>query len=577
MKRAWIFLLLSFTKISCALASTEDEFISKISSLIAIGDTHGARRVSLFTKDLYPSSNKVLPLVIRTLADDGYLKEAVSMLPPIYNDEGVKKYFSVLESIGWNYLTKEEGISSSSNIASMLGAYRTHDARCVALLLKKLNSSNAFDRHLAVNLSISYQDGALKKKILQMLKEEKNYFVRLKVMEACGKMRIKKSEKILSELLLSNTLTFDQRYKAIISLMNIADKPKSDQIEKLIKSPRTSMREYAVTLIDHFELTDQAQLLVSTLEDRHPSVRTKAIIALLSLNIDVSKYERIKGVIEKIIQTDVCEVSEIAKLLLLKMNKESAVEAFKASILGSDEKRARFSSRVIGFGGKALEGLLLESFHQTKDPIVKANLAIAMMGKNLGDYSLTSYLANFLETYENKLMLKSEYSPYFLGIDESAVRHIPYISNYPGLVDSMSRLHLLSKLAIIDSRLVRKSMKKFLKDRMWGVSSTAAIVMLEDCRLDDIALLEDLLDDEDPQVRLQAALVLAFYGNSKKAAGNLEETYKSVAWEKKIMILEALGSIGSRDSIPFLLERMKKETFIMQKIAAASLLQCLYH
>ena len=112
---------------------------------------------------------------------------------------------------------------------------------------------------------------------------------------------------------------------------------------------------------------------------------------------------------------------------------------------------------------------------------------------------------------------------------------------------------------------------------MWGVSSSAAIMMLEDSKLEDIELLKDLLKDKDPMVRLQAALVLAFYGNDKSVSSVLEKAYDKVDWEKRIMILEAIGVIGNRTSIPFVIEKMKKESFILQKMAAASLLQCLYH
>ncbi|MCH9621552.1 MAG: hypothetical protein S4CHLAM20_09740 [Chlamydiia bacterium] len=572
-----LFLVVMTSSLFGALISTEKEFISKISSLMTIGDHSGARRVSFLTKELYPKSQNVMSLYIRSLANDGLLKEALSHLPVIAGDDDVRKYFSVLESIGWNFLLHEEGISSVSNIASLLGAYRTRDARCVHLLLKKLNSTNAYDRHLAVKLCTAYSDLPLKRKITDMLKTEKNYFVKLMLIDAAGKMKIKECEEDLRDMISSNSKTFEERCMAITALISLTDKPKKVEIDSLKSSHKTSMRELCVKLITHFEMSEHLDVLIELLNDRHPSVRTKALLGLVLLDSDRSVLKGVKRKIHALVQNDTIEVSEIAKIALLSVNTEEGLESFSSSLLSTDVKKARFGSRVIGYTGSKANALIQKVFRESSDPIVKANLCLAMIGKDIDDFSAAKYLSQFLKEYSGKLMMQSEYAPFFIGIDESSVRHIPYIPNYPKLVDSMTRLQLLSKLSILEVEGAYESMRSFLKNKMWGVSSSAAIMMLEDSKLEDIELLKDLLKDEDPIVRLQAALVLAFYGNDKSVASVLEKAYDSVDWEKRIMILEAIGVIGNRASIPFVIEKMKKESFILQKMSAATLLQCLYH
>ncbi len=559
------------------LVSTEKEFISKIASLITIGDNKGARRVGFLTKELYPESKSVLSLYVRALAGDGYLKEALALLPEISGDKEVREHFSTLEAIGWNFLLYEEGISSVSNIASLLGAYRTHDARCVHLLLDKLNSSNAYDRHLAVKLCMAYRDLPLRKKITEMLSAEKNYFVKLMLIEAAGKMKIAECEPLLKEMISSNARTIEERCVAIQSLIHLSDKPKKEELFELKTSSKTSMRGYCAALITHFQMHEHVDLLIEFLNDRHPSVRAQAVLGLMLLEVPKNVLIGLREKIYQLVQNDVVEVSELAKIPLLVIDEEKGLEAFSSALLGSDPKKARFSSRVIGYTGTVSNALIQEVFRKSKDPIVKANLCLAMIGKDIDDFSAAKYLSEFLKEYSGKIMMKGEFSPFFVGIDESSVRHIPYIPNYPNLVDSMTRLQLLSKLSILGVEGVGDSMRSFLKNRMWKVSSSAAIMMLEDSKLEDIDLLKDLLKDKDPMVRLQAALVLAFYGNESSVTSVLEEAYDSVDWEKRIMILEAIGVIGNRSSIPFVIEKMKKESFILQKMAAATLLQCLYH
>ncbi len=560
-----------------AYVGNEKEFISKISSLITIGDRKGARRVSFLTRELYPDSKPVLSLYVRSLANDGYLKEALSLLPPISSDKEVRVYFPVLEAIGWNYLLYEEGISSVSNIASLLGAYRTQDARCVHLLLKKLDSTNAYDRHLAVKLSMAYRDLPLRKKILTMLSEEKNYFVKLMLLEAVGAMEIKEAEGFLRTVVSSTSKTTDERCVAIKSLVALSDKPQEKEILDLHKSSKTSMRELCISLITHFEMKEHAQLLIKSLKDRHHNVRAKALLGLVMLDVDKKDLLPLLPKIKAMMEKDKVEVSVIASIVLTSLDVEKGQAAFAKNLLSEDQERARFASRAVGNVGKALHPVILDCYHKSKDQIVQANLALAMLGKDIDDFVAVKYLSRFLKEYSGKIMMKGEHSPLFVGVDESSAGHIPYIQNYPSLVDSMTRLQLLSKLSILEVDGVEESMRAFLKNRMWRVSSSAAILMLEESRLEDIEVLKNLLADKDPEVRLQAALVLAFYGNDKSTCPVLEETYDKVDWEKRVMILEAMGVIGDRKSIPFVLDKMKKETFILQKMAAATLLQCLYH
>lgn len=576
--RAVLFsIIFSYSFLCAGYVGTEKEFISKISSLITVGDHKGARRVSFLTKELYPNSDGVLSLYIRSLANDGYLKEALNLLPPILGAQDISKHFSVLEAIGWNFLLHEEGISSVSNIASLLGAYRTQDARCVHLLLKKLDSTNAYDRHLAVKLSMSYRDLPLRKKILQMLQVEKNYFVKLMLLEAAGSMEIKEAEGILRKVVASSSKTPDERGVAIKSLVSLSDKPQKKELQQLQKSHNTSMRELCVSLITHFEMKEYADMLIGFISDRHPKVRAKAMLGLILLDVDKKQILPLLPKIESLIEKDVVDVSVIASILLLSIDQEKGLAVFARNLLSKEKERARFASRVIGHIGKVAHPLILDAYHKSSDPMVQANLSIAMLGKDIDDYTAVKYLSRFLKEYSSKIMIRGEYAPLFMGIDESKVRHIPYIQNYPNLVDSMTRLQLLSKLSILEVDGVEDSLRSFLKNRMWKVSSSAAILMLEESSLDDFDALKQLLKDEDATVRLQAALVLAFHGNDKTTCRVLEEIYDKVDWEKRIMILEAIGVIGDKGSVPFILEKMKKESFILQKMAAATLLQCLYH
>ncbi|MCB1108984.1 MAG: HEAT repeat domain-containing protein, partial [Chlamydiia bacterium] len=94
---------------------------------------------------------------------------------------------------------------------------------------------------------------------------------------------------------------------------------------------------------------------------------------------------------------------------------------------------------------------------------------------------------------------------------------------------------------------------------------------------DALDIVKGLLDSKDPKVRVQAALVLAFMGREKSAATVLEDAYSNVPRECKLTILEALGAIGSEESLPFLVRTLDEPFQITRVVAASSIIQCLYH
>jgi len=90
---------------------------------------------------------------------------------------------------------------------------------------------------------------------------------------------------------------------------------------------------------------------------------------------------------------------------------------------------------------------------------------------------------------------------------------------------------------------------------------------------DDTSLevVRQLLEDNDPQVRLQACLVLAMYGKDETVLRQLQDAYPGADFDMKLSILEALGSVGGTGSFSFLLGVLR-EPFPMLRVAGASAL-----
>jgi len=120
-----------------------------------------------------------------------------------------------------------------------------------------------------------------------------------------------------------------------------------------------------------------------------------------------------------------------------------------------------------------------------------------------------------------------------------------------------------------------EAIKTFLKQRQYGVTGLAAETLLGEGDETAIEHVRALLDDKDPQIQAEAALVLATWGRDPTAIPHLLAVYPKGDRQLQVKILEALGRIGDRETIPFLIERLKEPSLMLRMIAATILIQTL--
>jgi hypothetical protein len=83
--------------------------------------------------------------------------------------------------------------------------------------------------------------------------------------------------------------------------------------------------------------------------------------------------------------------------------------------------------------------------------------------------------------------------------------------------------------------------------------------------------------DNSHHVKVQAALILALWGREESAIATLQQAYGGSDRELKEKIIEGVGRVGAKSSIPFLVEKLQEPSPTLRLLAAAALLQCLYH
>jgi HEAT repeat protein len=215
-----------------------------------------------------------------------------------------------------------------------------------------------------------------------------------------------------------------------------------------------------------------------------------------------------------------------------------------------------------------------KELHDHSDPLVKMNLALGLIGERRCLEEASNVLYEML--HKETLLMWDQSSPFRL-LAKSDLHHREQIPNYPKMVDQMVRLELLNVLAILRHPKAQEAIKAYLKTHTFGVTGVAVAVLMEEGDDEALELAKSLLQDKDVDIRVQAAFILAMMGNDPVAVKVLQEAYPEMAREMKIQILEAIGQVGDRESIPFLIEILKEPFQILRVAAASAMIRCLYH
>lgn len=563
---------------SIQLSAREEIAKKRIYNHLLIRDALSAVKEGKKAKDAYPESKEIQIALIDALCANGNETEALELwqecFPPTDNIDR-----RMIEVLAWGVLNKGE-TSSQLNVQlyALLGAAFTRDARAIPLLIEQLQSSNALLRTVAIKLCCAFGDTPLKAEISRLLKEEKVWYVRLEVIQAVGALHMIELKPELKEIIGNNKTLAEEKAAAIGALAQMYDKVDREEILALIKSNRGGLRQLACEIIAYMNLYEHLDLVLPLLQDSSPDVKISALNTLALLRAKEVGGHPIASLIEKQLKDASPEVAITASYALLLMDKKSAHLSLEKWIQSDNEMWRRMASAAVAASGTYGTRLALKILKESKDPFVRANAAIGLIGQRLYVIQACDELYSFLIKNPTQLwMWENEHNPLFRSLAPSMVKHIEQIPHYPVVIDQLVRLDLLSILSIMRYPKAQNAVKEFLKMRSWGVTGAAAATLLQEGDEEGLEAVRALLDDKEEKIRVQAALIMTLVGNDLSAAKVLQEMYPLVDRETKVHILEAIAHVGDPQSIPFLLTILKEPFQLLRFVAASALIQCLYH
>jgi HEAT repeat protein len=566
-----------FLLVFTSLVADDKEVVKRVHAHLIVKDYYSACEEARSGINLYPNSILMRESSVKAFARAGCEKEMFAAWEA-YVHMAAEPYENnrLIEEMAWAVIRK--GATSPSppvRMIGMVGALFGQDAQSIDILLNGLNDSNALIRQNTLQLVSNLHDIELKDRVYTLFQEERSIDVLIKAISAIGKMKIHAAKNSLLAILSNDKSRAEVKAAAIEAILELQESIDSEEIQRLATSSRAGLRQLACEIISFFDCTQDIGTVILLLKDHCPEVRARALLTLGRMRVAEHKGKPITEYLAELKDDRDSDVSMMTGWVMMLHDPKQGYEILRPWLNDPTQETRIFAASLLGATGKYGMSYAVEIFDQSRDPYVQMNLALAMASQHEQIDRSCQILFSCLEKHSEKWMWKDKMGFHFLApsdVVRSAV--IPY---HPESVDQMVRLEIFNILAILKYPNTIDAIKKFLKERNWGVTASASALLLLEGDDSAVELVESLLQDKDPKVRIQAALILSLWGKGDNAINTLKEAYSGATRDMKERILEGLGRVGVRNNIPFLLEKLQEPYAVLRIIAAAALLQTLYH
>lgn len=552
--------------------------VRRIQAHLILKDYQSAYDEAQTAVRLYPDSIPLREELIKSLSKlgrEGEMLQQWDEYTKLFPDKSSNRV--LIEEMAWGVLTKAcRSPSLLVRLMGMLAAFFSQDAKGVEMLHLSMQDSNAAIRAVAVKLAGHYRDAKLKDDVKRLFREEQVWLVRKEIIEAIGQMKMGELRPDLERLIASDQSLAEEKVLAIEALVELLDEIKRDEVVRLAYANRAGLRLLACEAIAHFRSLRDQDLLLQLADDYHADVRSAAFQALGLVRPAGSQEALCAKARAHLVDSSPTVAVSAAWLLTLYRAQEGQLALEKLLQAQRSEVRILAAGALAATGRYGLP-LASTLFKTHTDPYVRMNLALGLIGQrvHVSEASLVLDRTMMQETekwvWQEKGIFRTV-SPRSLQKAE-----LDDTDTSPEAENQLVRLKLLNQLAIVRYSTAQESIRRFLAERTWGISGLAAALLLTEGDDYAVDLVKELLNDANPKIQLQAALILSLWSREEAAIQTLEQAYWKADRESKEKILEGLGRIGSMHSVPFLIQVLREPSQGLRIIAAMALIQCLNH
>jgi HEAT repeat protein len=355
----------------------------------------------------------------------------------------------------------------------------------------------------------------------------------------------------------------------------MSDEISKTQLQQLVKSSRAGFRLLACELAAYFELNEELELLYPLLDDPQAKVRAKLYQTLGRVRASTLAGHSVAALAVKGSEDPDAECALSAAWLLLLNDPKQGVRVLEKWVNHPVADKRRLAAAAIAASGKYGISLALRYYASHSDPYVRMNLALGLIGQRVHCTAAAEILYKGLQDQRARWMWRED--QFFRTLAPSNVKHNEAIPDYPQAVNQLARLEIVQMLCLLKASQAQQALKQFLQEKHWEVSGLAAALLLTEGDESAIDQVRALLESKEETHKMQAALILALWGREEEVLAFLQEQYEKADRTLKGQILEGIGRVGSASSLPFLAKQLEEPYQSLRLIAAAAMLECLYH
>lgn len=560
-------------------AGQEKQFREKIRyNLLIRNDTEAIEQASAAIKK-YPHSLSLRKLYIESLSNSGAEKKLLQAWQQFAREFPDYKYDdSVLELVSKGVLHHAE---LSEPYASKLYRYAVaatfNDASTVESLKEALNDTNFIVREMALEASLQQGDEVLCDEILELLKRERVPSVRRKAIEVLLRIKGDDIKPLAQAILKDPMLGYRDRFSLVLSLLEGKKTVTRPEIEELANSHHAFERQIACYIFNYFHLTEDLDLLAKLVNDPIQDVRVQAVTSLGQLRVKEVAGKSIENILEQALSSDNLDLSLLSSWVLVLNQNEEQKNRFRDFLFHSNQKVRLQAASLVCYSLPYSQELATEFFQIHTDPFVRLNLSIYMLLHRIQVKEAANQIYQFMQDFES-VSFKASYPypmetvwPNHLSDDfERSMSSLPKSAQ-----SEIVTFCLLNLLAIVDDPRAYPEISKFLDTHHSNIALASMPQFAKAGSGPLLELIRSFFTHEDLNKRIQAAAIVATLKKEEEALKVLYDAYSQVDRNLKEMILMIIGQIGSKDSIPFLMDAIYQPSQTLRVVASSSLLQCL--
>ncbi len=541
--------------------------VKRIESLLAIGDVMQAKQELLPLLENDPDNIALQRLEVISFARSNDILALLKAYTRYRDHAQGASDTALLEDVAWAIIHKA---STSSNpiirSEAFISAFMANDARGMDICKMAMHDTSSEMRLLALTLASRARDETLSESALDAILNDSSLQIRLQAISTVGTMRYQPAAIALRTILEAQSSDTHEKRAAASALANINNHIDNELNEKLAKSDRAYERVLACELM--LNAGKKNPILITLMNDASFDVRLAAVECATTLGLYPPK-----DILEALLAHKDVKTQILANWLALRMgyHVERSISNLKSFLLLPDRQMRLFAAGAISHTGSHIEHFT-DMYMQQEDPLVRMNLALGAIWNR---HDVMRAANQLLASMNNKDRLSWQGVGLLSFIGPTTLSHDSGYIRLPESEDLALRLELYSMLATIENISITEPLKAFLQERTWGISAKSACLMMQE----DLICLDEirkLLQEDNKEIALQAAFILAHNAQDEEALKVLETSFNKAIRPMKEYILFAIGSIGSKKSLPFLVEVLNEPFESLRVQAARSILLCLY-